>query len=111
MRNALVTVSLLVVLCLSHALTLGQEEDEKGEKREAGRRTTRDRYRMGYMFGKRSGVLQDGAAAILLQSLTGAAVTVDELTSAMQEDPQLARQVARHLDRNGDGLVTASELL
>lgn len=117
MRQAVfVMLALLLLLLHAQALSLhpGPEEDDGGPRagavvrREGGRRTTRDRIRVGYMFGKRSGVIAQG---LLHSTLGGKAVTEEQLTSALQRNPQLARQVARHLDRNGDGIITSSEVL
>ncbi|KAK7112302.1 sensorin-A-like [Littorina saxatilis] len=112
LRSAAIMAVFLAALCMAHTLSLGGARDEDEElgtpvKRD-GRRITRDRYRMGYMFGKRSN-LPD--ARLLIKTLTGKAIPVEQLSVALQSDQDLARRVARHLDRNGDGYVSVSELL
>jgi len=62
------------------------------------------------MFGKRSGFSHHGAD-ILIKTLTGKAISVADLSADLQTDSDLARRVAKHLDRNGDGYVSVSELL
>ena len=76
----LLTATLTQTLSLGHkdlaglgldlSLTSGQGEQEGLVKRGDGRRMTRDRYRMGYMFGKRSND-QPGQASIFINTLTG----------------------------------------
>ncbi|KAL8585048.1 hypothetical protein ACOMHN_043684 [Nucella lapillus] len=116
---AVVLLLLLVHLSLIHCLTLSQL-DHPGDgmdgralaeatKRD-GRRITRGRYRMGYMFGKRSD-MEASTASLLIKSLIGKAMSVHDLTRALQSDATLAERVARHLDKNGDGYVAVSELL
>ena len=74
--EALLLVLLAASLCVADSLTLGGrvEQDKAGlqsvggtDKRD-GRRITRDRYRMGYLFGKRSDM--DSNAGLLLTTLT-----------------------------------------
>ncbi|XP_076459992.1 sensorin-A-like [Babylonia areolata] len=119
-RSALLVLMLLLLhvtlarpLSLSHLPQPGEEGADGGMgealKRD-GRRITRGRYRMGYMFGKRSG-LEDSTASLLIKSLIGKAMSVEDLARGLQSDSSLAQRVARHLDTNGDGYVSVSELL
>ena len=71
-RAEAVLLVLLASLCLVHSLALGSAREEdvvlgSAGKRD-GRRITRDRYRMGYLFGKRSDM--DSNAGLLIKTLT-----------------------------------------
>ncbi|XP_076460661.1 sensorin-A-like [Babylonia areolata] len=99
-RLSILVASLCVVaLCLPLASSDGQ----------GTRRVARGRYKMGYMFGKRSDL--DGQTSILLNSLMGKGVAVEDFSRDVQRDSVLAERVARHLDSDGDGYVSVRELL
>nr|KAG5713546.1 hypothetical protein BaRGS_024594 [Batillaria attramentaria] len=97
---AVLAVFLASVFLLQSVHSVVLQDDTQDEipssftaQKRGSRRIQRDRYNMGYLFGKRK------------------AISVQDLSTSLTRNEALAFRVARHLDRNADGYVSIGELL
>jgi hypothetical protein len=81
---------------------------EAAEERKA-HRSTRAKYRVGYMFGKRSSA--EGTSSPLFDIVSRYAISRKELESLILRNPKILADVAEILDKNGDGSISASDLM
>ncbi|BFZ15483.1 hypothetical protein BsWGS_18522 [Bradybaena similaris] len=77
----------------------------------ATRRYPRAKYRVGYMFGKRSSSDTSSASSLLFDVVSRNSMTKSQLESFILRNPEVLSEVSTILDRNGDGYISVSDLL
>uniref|UniRef100_A0A0B7B7U9 EF-hand domain-containing protein n=1 Tax=Arion vulgaris TaxID=1028688 RepID=A0A0B7B7U9_9EUPU len=78
------------------------------EKRDT-RRYPRAKYRVGYMFGKRSD--EEPTSSTLFDIVSRFLLTRKELESLISKNPQILSEVSAILDRDDDGYISASDIM
>ncbi|NP_001191583.1 sensorin-A precursor [Aplysia californica] len=102
-------VQMMVVLCIVCLALQAVAANATRSKNNVPRRFPRARYRVGYMFGKRSS--SETYSTNLINLLSRQLVSQEELRAILEKQPILLDEVVKILDRNDDGYITVADLL
>ncbi|CAG5123225.1 unnamed protein product [Candidula unifasciata] len=104
-------ISLLLVFAICCLLTDFVTPSSVPVAKRETRRYPRAKYRVGYMFGKRSSSSETPSSSLLFDAISRNTMTKAQLENFILRNPEVLSEISTILDKNDDDYISLSDLL